>query len=150
MKKTLLTLALSALCFSAAGAASLTIAEQGSFAAGGSVIEAKTAYDPYHPTPDGQTLHGDHAFVSYQIPENPSRTVVKGSARSFCVGIFRSIPWISLGAAEPGAQRLTVPSRQRPTKASGSGSSVWGCGRNLTTAVSSRRTLSPSISSFVR
>ena len=73
MNKTLLTLALSALCLSAAGAASLTIAEQGSFAAGGSVIEAKTAYDPYHPTPDGQTLHGDHAFVSYQIPENPSR-----------------------------------------------------------------------------
>lgn len=27
----------------------VTVVEQGSFAAGGTVVEAKTAYDPYHP-----------------------------------------------------------------------------------------------------
>ena len=48
----------------------VTIIDQGSFAAGGTVVEAKTTYDPLHPSPDGQTLHGDHAFVSYQIPDN--------------------------------------------------------------------------------
>ena len=46
----------------------ITLAEQGSFAAGGTVIAAKTTYDPYHPNSDGQTLHADHAFVNYQIP----------------------------------------------------------------------------------
>ncbi len=25
-------------------------------------------FDPYHPTPEGQTYHGDHAYVYYQIP----------------------------------------------------------------------------------
>ncbi len=48
----------------------VTVAEQGSFAAGGTVVEAKTAYDPYHPQAQGQTLHGDHAFVTYQVPEH--------------------------------------------------------------------------------
>jgi pimeloyl-ACP methyl ester carboxylesterase len=36
----------------------LTIQAQGSFAVGGAVIQG----------PDGATLHGDHAYVSYQIP----------------------------------------------------------------------------------
>lgn len=48
----------------------VTIVDQGSFAAGGTVVEARTTYEPKHPTPESQTLHGDHAFVSYQIPEN--------------------------------------------------------------------------------
>ena len=46
----------------------VTIVDQGSFAAGGTVIEAKSAYDPYHPKAQAQTLHGDHAIVSYQVP----------------------------------------------------------------------------------
>ena len=46
----------------------VTIVDQGSFAAGGTVVAAKTAYDPMHPKAEGQTLHGDHALVSYQIP----------------------------------------------------------------------------------
>lgn len=46
----------------------VTIVDQGSFAAGGTVIEAKSAYDPYHPKAEAQTLHGDHAIVSYQVP----------------------------------------------------------------------------------
>ena len=58
----------------AAGAAfgmqPVTIVDQGSFAAGGTVVAAKTPYDPYHPKAEGQTLHGDHAFVEDQVPEN--------------------------------------------------------------------------------
>jgi hypothetical protein len=38
----------------------LTVKEQGSFAAGGTVKRG----------PDGQTLHGDHAHVFYQVPAN--------------------------------------------------------------------------------
>jgi hypothetical protein len=46
----------------------LMIQEQGSFAAGGTVIHRPGTFDPLHPTPEGQSLHGDHARVFYQIP----------------------------------------------------------------------------------
>ncbi len=46
----------------------LVIQEQGSFAVGGTVIENPGTFDPNHPTTEGQTLHGDHAYVFYQIP----------------------------------------------------------------------------------
>lgn len=46
----------------------LMIAEQGSFAVGGSVITEPGTFDPIKMTPAGQTLHGDHASVFYQIP----------------------------------------------------------------------------------
>ena len=46
----------------------LVIKEQGSFAVGGSVIKNSGMTDPLGRTPDGQTLHGDHAYVQYQIP----------------------------------------------------------------------------------
>ncbi|NEU08467.1 alpha/beta fold hydrolase [Flavihumibacter sp. R14] len=56
----------------------LTIREQGSFAAGGTVItEPGTfdpvkhgAFDPANQSSEGQTLRGDHAYVFYQVPEN--------------------------------------------------------------------------------
>ncbi len=48
----------------------LVIQEQGSFAAGGTVISNPGAFDPYKPTPAGQTFRGDHAYVFYQIPNN--------------------------------------------------------------------------------
>jgi pimeloyl-ACP methyl ester carboxylesterase len=48
----------------------LTIQEQGSFAVGGSVISNPGTFDPIKRTPDGQTFHGDHAYVFYQIPVN--------------------------------------------------------------------------------
>uniref|UniRef100_Q023E7 AB hydrolase-1 domain-containing protein n=1 Tax=Solibacter usitatus (strain Ellin6076) TaxID=234267 RepID=Q023E7_SOLUE len=48
----------------------LMIQEQGSFAAGGKVITNSGAFNPKQPTPAGQTLHGDHAYVFYQIPVN--------------------------------------------------------------------------------
>ena len=46
----------------------LVIREQGSFAAGGTVIPAREPYNPLKPQAAGQTLHGDHAYVFYQIP----------------------------------------------------------------------------------
>lgn len=46
----------------------IVIEEQGSFAAGGTVITNPGTFDPYRPAPEGQTFHGDHAYVFYQIP----------------------------------------------------------------------------------
>src|SRR2546423_2216294 len=56
----------------------LVIREQGSFAVGGTVITAPGTFDPikqgaYNPAgtdPAGQTLHGDHAYIFYQVPVN--------------------------------------------------------------------------------
>ncbi len=49
----------------------LAIREQGSFLIGGSVKTQPGTYDTHQPLKaDGQTLHGDHAYVSYQIPAN--------------------------------------------------------------------------------
>jgi len=55
------------------GSGPIVIQEQGSFAAGGTVITNKGVFDPNKPTPDGQTLHGDHAYVFYQVPANPRK-----------------------------------------------------------------------------
>jgi pimeloyl-ACP methyl ester carboxylesterase len=49
----------------------LTIQEQGSFVVGGTVLSKPGTYDNNAPTAAGQTLHGDHAYVFYQIPQNP-------------------------------------------------------------------------------
>ena len=46
----------------------LQIKEQGSFAIGGTMITNPGRFDPLRPTPDGQTFHGDHAYVFYQLP----------------------------------------------------------------------------------
>jgi len=51
----------------------LKIQEQGSFAVGGTVINNPGTFDPNKPTPDGQTYHGDHAYVFYQVPANPRK-----------------------------------------------------------------------------
>lgn len=56
----------------------LMIQDQGSFAVGGSVTTAPGKFDPIKqgafnpagPDPAGQTLHGDHAYVFYQVPVN--------------------------------------------------------------------------------
>src|SRR3990172_1840585 len=61
--------------------APLVIQEQGSFAVGGTVVTAPGTFDPitqgsYNPAgavPRGQTLHGDHAYVFYQVPVNARR-----------------------------------------------------------------------------
>ena len=49
----------------------LLIEEQGSFAVGGTIITNPGTFDPYKPTPEGQTFRGDHAYVFYQIPVKP-------------------------------------------------------------------------------
>ena len=46
------------------------IEKQGSFAVGGTVITNPGTFDPYNQTPEGQTFHGDHAYIFYQIPVN--------------------------------------------------------------------------------
>lgn len=46
----------------------IMIERQGSFAIGGSVIKNPGTFDPIERTPEGQTFHGDHAYVFYQIP----------------------------------------------------------------------------------
>lgn len=49
----------------------LKIKAQGSFAAGGKVVRSEGIFDPLKPwnvTQGGQTRHGDHADVFYQIP----------------------------------------------------------------------------------
>jgi len=46
----------------------LVLKEQGSFAIGGTVVTSPGTFDPRHPSSEGGTLHGDHAYVFYQIP----------------------------------------------------------------------------------
>lgn len=53
----------------------LVIKEQGSFTVGGAVIQNPgnydgTKFDNFKPYTEGQTYHGDHAYVFYQIPDN--------------------------------------------------------------------------------
>ncbi len=53
----------------------LVIQEQGSFAIGGTVVKSPGNFDPikhgaFNPASqasEGQTLHGDHAYVFYQV-----------------------------------------------------------------------------------
>lgn len=56
----------------------LVIKEQGSFTVGGTAVEQAgtydgTRFDNFRPYPEGQTYHGDHAYVFYQIPDNARR-----------------------------------------------------------------------------
>lgn len=53
--------------------APILLEEQGSFAVGGTVITHPGEYDPVKRGPDGQTFHGDHAYVFYQKPVNAKR-----------------------------------------------------------------------------
>ncbi len=61
--------------------APIIIQEQGSFAVGGTVITNPGVFDPikhgaFNPanqSAEGQTLHGDHAYVFYQIPAKPRK-----------------------------------------------------------------------------
>lgn len=49
----------------------LVIQDQGSFAVGGTVLKTEGAYNNNAPTAAGQSLHGDHAYVFYQVPQDP-------------------------------------------------------------------------------
>ena len=65
----------------AIGKGPLIIQKQGSFAVGGSVVKVAGTFDPikdgaYNPVSGssaGQTLHGDHAYVFYQVPVKARR-----------------------------------------------------------------------------
>jgi pimeloyl-ACP methyl ester carboxylesterase len=50
--------------------APLSIREQGSFAVGGTVVTNPGAFGSVKMAPEGQTFHGAHAYVFYQIPVN--------------------------------------------------------------------------------
>ncbi len=49
----------------------LVIARQGSFMAGGSVLQSPGVFNPTVTGGPGQTLHGDHAYAQFQIPQRP-------------------------------------------------------------------------------
>jgi pimeloyl-ACP methyl ester carboxylesterase len=49
----------------------LLIQEQGSFAVGGKVLSAPGTYNNNNPSSQGQTLHGDHLYAFYQVPQDP-------------------------------------------------------------------------------
>ncbi len=51
----------------------LMIQAQGSFMVGGVVITNSGTYDATNRSPSGQTLHGDHAYVFYQVPAHARR-----------------------------------------------------------------------------
>jgi hypothetical protein len=53
-----------------AGNANIVLADQGSFMVGGAFVTNPGTFDPVNPTSAGQTIHGDHAYVQYQIPTN--------------------------------------------------------------------------------
>ena len=46
----------------------IVIETQGSFTVGGTVITNPGTFDPIKRTPAGQTFHGDHAYIYYQVP----------------------------------------------------------------------------------
>jgi len=48
----------------------LAIQKQRSFIIGGKVITNSGTFNPKQPMPNGQTLHGAHAYVLYQAPVN--------------------------------------------------------------------------------
>ncbi|HKR84747.1 MAG TPA: hypothetical protein VJS37_11265 [Terriglobales bacterium] len=43
--------------------AAIVLADQGSFMVGGTFVTNPGTFDPVASTPDGQTIHGDHAYV---------------------------------------------------------------------------------------
>jgi pimeloyl-ACP methyl ester carboxylesterase len=49
----------------------LVIERQGSFTAGGTVATTSGTYNNNAPTSEGQSIHADHLYAFYQIPENP-------------------------------------------------------------------------------
>ncbi|ACK50735.1 conserved hypothetical protein [Methylocella silvestris BL2] len=51
----------------------IVLKTQGSFMPGGAVVTNPGTFDPIALTPDGQTIHGDHAYAQYQVPLNARR-----------------------------------------------------------------------------
>lgn len=53
------------------GTEPLVIQSQGSFTIGGTVKTTPGSYDNNRPTSAGQSLHGDHLYAFYQVPQYP-------------------------------------------------------------------------------
>ncbi|MBL7722963.1 MAG: alpha/beta fold hydrolase [Chitinophagaceae bacterium] len=63
----------------APASSNLQIQKQGAFSAGGIVVKSDGVFDalkPWNVQQGGQTRHGDHADVFYQIPANPKRNAM--------------------------------------------------------------------------
>ena len=85
LKRQLLTLSLSLLLATSYAqkptSKALVIKDQGSFTVGGTVVKAPGTFDPikhgaFNPAnqaSEGQTLHGDHAYVFYQVPKKAKK-----------------------------------------------------------------------------
>lgn len=79
----------------------MVIEEQGSFTVGGTVIEHPGEYTSPD-SPDGQTLHGDHAYVFYQKPVNARKLPLV-----FLHGIFQfSKTWETTPDGREGFQNI--------------------------------------------
>lgn len=52
-------------------AAPIVIEKQGSFSAGGRTIATPGTFNNNAPSQEGQSIHGDHLYAFYQIPQNP-------------------------------------------------------------------------------
>lgn len=73
MKKIFILLAF-AILLSGCGKSMIVLQEQGSFFAGGAVKSTPGVFNPKNPwPPHGQTLHGDHAYVFYQVPKKAAK-----------------------------------------------------------------------------
>lgn len=98
---TIIILNLLVSCAYAKGA--ISIEKQGSFMVGGSVISTPGEYNSKQwQDPQGQTRHGDHAYVFYQIPTQPNKYPVV-----FLQGAWQSSKtWESTPDGRDGFQNL--------------------------------------------
>src|SRR5687767_3040994 len=145
----------------AAGKAPIVLADQGSFAVGGAVLTNPGTFDPLNPTPAGQTIHGDHAYVQYQIPVKARRLPLvmwhgggqfsktwettpdgrEGYQNIFCAAASPPTSSTSHAAAARAAPRNSLRDSLRPDRlASRASSSVSAsaCGPTTFPACSSR------------
>lgn len=132
----------------------VTLADQGSFTAGGTVVTAPGTLDNSKPLdPSGQTLHGDHAYVFYQKPVKAKKNVIvflhgagqsgktwetTPDGRDGFQNIFleKGMPptsWINPAAAELVSQRREEPYQRHP----------WSSFGMITSALASIRIIIP-------
>src|SRR5438132_6878540 len=144
----------------------LMIQEQGSFAVGGTIVTNAGTYDATNRSPAGQTLHGDHAYVFYQVPARARKlplvfwhgigqfsktweTTPDGREGFQNIFLRRRFPVYLIDQPRRSA-RSRSPFRPRPTSSSGSASSGSALGRTSIPACSSPATRRRSISSSGR
>ena len=85
----------------------IMLRDQGSFLVGGTVVTNPGTFDPIALTPEGQTIHGDHAYVQYQIPLNPRRLPLSRKTARPQRPFFRKL------SKAIGRETCTMPSRMR-------------------------------------